>query len=95
MSETVLVGLVAGILGVAAAAIPAYVASRNAPSRRVSDTASIVDASGKVIATLREEIDRLDRQVDEARVEIRELTATIRKLQAQVRGLGEVPVNGR
>jgi TolA-binding protein len=107
MSETILVGLIAGSLGVLAAAVPAYFKSRNAPSRRVSDTAAIVDASGQVITTLRQEIDRLDSELDEARAEAKslrmeleerptkkELLGHIARLEAQLRRLGETPVNG-
>ena len=105
MSDTILVGLIAGALGVLAAAVPAYFKSRNAPSRRVSDTAAIVDASGQVITTLRQEIDRLDAELDETRAEAkqlrteleerptkRELLAHISRLEDQLEQLGHKPV---
>jgi len=105
VSETILVGLIAGALGVLAAAVPAYFKSRNAPSRRVSDTAAIVDASGQVITTLRQEIDRLDAELDETRAEAkslraeleerptkRELLGHISRLEQQLEQLGHKPV---
>lgn len=77
MDSTVLVGLIAGVFGAVAAGIPAYFAQRNSPSRKVSDTASIVDSTGKVVTMYREEIDRLDGELDEARDLIKQLRADL------------------
>lgn len=92
MTEVVIVGLVSGLFGVLAAAIPAYFQQRHSPSRRVTDTASIVDASGRVITTLREEIDRLDGELADARLHITNLETHIDELEKQVRQLGGTPV---
>lgn len=77
MDNTVLIGLIAGLFGAIAAGIPAYFAHRNTPSRRMSDTALIVDSTGKVVTMYREEIDRLDGELDEARLLIKELRADL------------------
>lgn len=104
MSEVLVVGIISGVLGVAAAAIPAAIAQRKAPSRRISDTTLILDASGKVVLTLREELDRLDRELEEARQEAArlkkeiesrptkaELNAQIERLEQHLRALGWDP----
>lgn len=105
MNEVLVVGLISGMTGVLAAAIPAYISSRNAPSRRISDTTLILDASGKVVLTLREELNRLDAELEEAREEAQRLRAEIEarptkselneqiaRLEAQIRSLGATPV---
>jgi hypothetical protein len=92
VTETVLVGIVSGFLGVLAAAIPAYLSQRNAPSRRVNDTASIVDASGRVVTTLRDEIDRLDSELAESRRIVRALEDHVDRLEEQVKELGGTPI---
>lgn len=107
MDNTVLVGLIAGVFGAIAAGVPAYFAQRNAPSKRVSDTASIVDSTGKVVTIYRAEIDRLDSELTECRAELKELRKelqvrptkqelleTVEELRAQIRSLGAVPSNG-
>lgn len=107
MDSTVLVGLIAGVFGAVAAGIPAYFAQRNAPSRKVSDTASIVDSTGKVVTIYRSEIDRLDLELTECRAELKELRAEVDmrptrtelldangKLRQQLLDLGQTPTNG-
>lgn len=79
MTETIIVGLIAGLMGVLAAGIPAYLNQRNVPSRKVSDTASIVDSTGKVITIYREEIDRLDMELGEARGRVKALEEEMNK----------------
>lgn len=71
MDETVLVGLIAGVFGAIAAGVPSYFAQRNAPSKKVSDTASIVDSTGKVITMYRSEIDRLDNELIDCRFQLK------------------------
>lgn len=99
MSEIVIVGLISGLMGVLAAGVPAYFSYRNAPSRRVVDTAKIVDATGRVISTLRAEIDRLDSELVESRKELAQMRVVenklrrrITKLERQVWELGGSPV---
>jgi lipid II:glycine glycyltransferase (peptidoglycan interpeptide bridge formation enzyme) len=71
----------------------------------VSDTAAIVDASGQVITTLRQEIDRLDGELAETRTEAKrlrteleerptkkELLSHISRLESQLEQLGHKPV---
>lgn len=107
MDSTVLVGLIAGLFGAIAAGIPAYFAQRNSPSRKVSDTASIVDSTGKVVTMYRAEIDRLDAELQETRLEMKafkdalserptreELLDVNGKLRRQLIDLGETPING-
>lgn len=107
MNETILVGLIAGLFGAIAAGLPAYFSQRNSPSRKVSDTASIVDSTGKVVTMYRTEIDRLDAELQETRLEIGalkdellkrptrdELLDANGKLRAQLISLGETPSNG-
>jgi len=99
--------MIVALAGVMGGAIPVYLASRKNPSRRVSDTAAIVDASGHVIFTLRAELDRLDGELEDTRIEARalrleleerptkaELLAHVDRLENQLLRLGETPVNG-
>jgi chromosome segregation ATPase len=69
----ILIGVISGIVGVLVAGVPAYFNQRNAPSRRVSDTAAIVDSTGKVITMYRAEVDRVDGELTETRAEIKTL----------------------
>ena len=79
MTETILVGLLSGVFGVIIAGIPTYLTQKNAPSRKVSDTAVIVDSTGKVVTMYRAEIDRLDHELTEERHEIKELKDELRR----------------
>lgn len=99
--------LVVALAGVAGGAIPVYLTQRNKPSRRVADTAAIVDVHGKVITTLEKELSRINAELEASREEARALRAEIEerptkaelqrhvnRLQDQLRRLGETPVNG-
>lgn len=69
MSETLIAALVAGITGVSAAFIGSWWNNRGKPDRRTTRTINLVDASGKLVLQLTDEIDRLNKEVQEARDE--------------------------
>jgi hypothetical protein len=95
MSETIIAAFIAGLGGFMVAAIPAYLSLRDKPSRRIIDTAAIVDASGVVISTLREELTRLDRELDDERKKASLCMKRIDSLSGQLRDLGVAPINGK
>ena len=72
MSDLVIVGLLAAVGGVLAAAIPAWRTIKKGPSKLTTDVITLVDAGGQVIRNLTDEIKRLDAVADEALVEAAE-----------------------
>lgn len=69
MSDVVIVGILAAMAGVLAAAIPAWRTIKKGPSGLTTDAVSLVDAGGQVIRNLTEEITRLDHVADKALAE--------------------------
>lgn len=67
MSDVIVTGLISGVVGVIAVLIPAIKAIRTQPTRRTTDAISLVDASGRVIGNLSDEITRLDTELEEER----------------------------
>lgn len=83
------VALIAGAFGALGVGIPAWVSMRRTPTRRTTDTISLVDASGTVIRNLSEEIDRLEELVAEARTEALACRSENRELRRRVARLEE------
>jgi hypothetical protein len=60
--------IIVGILGVIGGAIVAWISLRRYPSRITTDAISLIDAGGKVVSNLTEEIDRLEKRLDETQL---------------------------
>lgn len=97
MSDVVLTGLISGIVGVIAVAIPALIAIRKQPTKRTTDAITLVDASGQVIGNLTDEIARLERELQKTRKEMATAMRRLVKLEAALMGLGVDPqtINGK
>lgn len=94
MTDAVIVAIIGGSFGLLSLVYTAWASGRRHPSRRTTDQINLVDAGGKVIGNLTDEIDRLEKLADEAlleadgaRTEARACRDENRKLRARVENL--------
>jgi hypothetical protein len=105
MSTEIVVAIIGGSFGLLSLAYQAWSNKRGLPTRRTTDQISLVDAGGKIIGNLTEEIDRLEEAAKESRAEAdgarlearacrdenRKLSYRIERLEVALRGAGIDP----
>lgn len=88
--ESIIVAVVGGMFGIAAAGIPIWLTRRRHPSQSVANTASIIDATGTAITLLRNEVRAYGETIDVLRGELERERQRTDALQAELQAVSSV-----